>query len=188
MSRWDAVGCDEDAEQIRGSPPFHETGSGCLPNFSHLGNVPQFLVGLGKCAVSFVNHYQVWPVIFHILQWCDSHWEEQTNPSSFRMPYRTTVSSICSTSHDGGWQSTHFAFAVLANAHEWPTRANGVCLYLLAFVPSCFYSTSTYQTRIAWCSVGKGRECWNKTSLDIVISVILWIHWNIPRHIQETVS
>lgn len=40
MSRWDAVGCDEDAEQIRGSPPFHETGSGCLPNFSHLGNVP----------------------------------------------------------------------------------------------------------------------------------------------------
>lgn len=154
MSRWDAVGCDEDAEQIRGSPPFHETGSGCLPNFSHLGNVPQFLVGLGKCAVSFVNHYQVWPVIFHILPMVWQPLEEQTNPSSFRMPYRTTVSSICSTS-SRRWVAIHTLCLCRSCKCSWMTDASewslpipvGICTIMFLFN---LHVSDTHSLMLCW--------------------------------------
>lgn len=119
MSRWDAVGCDEDAEQIRGSPPFHEKGSGCLPNFSHLGNVPTV-----PC-----RSRQVRGELRQSLSGLTCHFPHPPNGVTAIGRNRPIPPlSVCRTAppyllsvlpvHDGGWQSTHFAFAVLANAHE----------------------------------------------------------------------
>lgn len=115
---------------------------------------PQFLVGLGKCAVSFVNHYQVWPVIFHILPMVWQPLDEQTNPSSFRMPYRTTVSSICSTS-SRRWVAIHTLCLYRSCKCSWMTDTSewslpipvGICTIMFLFN---LHVSDTHSLMLCW--------------------------------------